>query len=149
MNRDRKNAGFTLVELMIVVIILSTLAAMIIPRFAGRSEESKKSAAQVDISSNINNALDLYEMDNGAYPTTEQGLIALAVEPTTPPLPKRWKGPYVKKKEFKDPWGNPYQYRAPGTRSKDYDLYSFGPNGVEGGGDDIGNWEEDHATAQK
>ncbi len=135
--------GFTLIELMIVVIILSTLAAMIVPRLAGRSDESKRAAAHADIDANLGNALDLYELDNGFYPTGEQGLRALVEAPTTSPVPSRWKGPYVKKTEFKDPWGNPYQYRAPGTFNKDYDLFSYGPNGVEGGNDDIGNWSSD------
>lgn len=135
--------GFTLVELMIVVIILSTLAAMIIPRFAGRSEESKRAAAHTDIHSNLGSALDMFELDNGFYPTTEQGLSALAEAPATPPIPKNWRGPYIKKKGFNDPWGNPYQYRSPGAVSKDYEIFSMGPNGVEGGNDDIGSWEDD------
>ena len=140
--RAAKNAGFTLVEIMLVVIIIATLAALIVPRFAGRSEEAKKAAARADIDANLSNALDLYEMDNGAYPTTDQGLAALVAQPTASPAPKNWKGPYLKKKTFKDPWGNPYQYRSPGTHGTDYDLFSMGPDGVEGGGDDIANWDE-------
>lgn len=143
MSKKKYQKGFTLVELMVVVIILSTLAAMVVPRFAGRSEESKRAAAKTDIEANIGNALDLYELDNGFYPTTEQGLKALVEIPQAPPAPLHWKGPYVKKKEFKDPWGNAYRYRSPGTAVADYDLFSFGPNGSEGGQDDISNGEED------
>lgn len=105
------------------------------------SEESKITAARTDIESNLANALDLYELDNGFYPTTEQGLRALTFAPDSPPVPKKWKGPYVKKSIFEDPWGQPYQYRSPGNHGPDYDLFSMGPDGNEGGGDDIGNWE--------
>ncbi len=152
MKRNYSEKGFTLIELMIVVMIMSTLAALIVPRLAGRSDESKRAAARADIDANLSNALDLFELDNGAYPTTEQGLRALAespglsaagsLSPSQSPS-SRWKGPYVKKNTFKDPWGNPYQYRSPGTLQPDYDLFSFGPDGAEGGGDDIGNWSAD------
>lgn len=145
--RENKERGFTLIEIMLVMIIIGLMAAMIVPRFAGRSEDAKKTAARADIDANLSNALDLYETDNGAYPTTEQGLTALVAAPTSPPLAKNWKGPYLKKKSFKDPWGNPYQYRSPGTHSGDYDLFSMGPDGVEGGGDDIANWDETTTTA--
>ena len=130
--------GFTLVELMIVVIILSTLAAMIIPRFAGRSEESKRAAARADVEANIGNALDMFELDTGKYPAKLDDLI----NPPSDVDSAKWKGPYVKKKQFLDPWGNVYQYRCPGTVSKDYDLFSMGPNGIAGDNDDIGNWEQ-------
>ncbi len=147
MKRNYRDKGFTLIELMIVVMIMSTLAALIVPRLAGRSDESKRAAARADIDANLSNALDLFELDNGAYPTTEQGLRALAESPSglsaAASPSSRWKGPYVKKNAFKDPWGNPYQYRSPGTFHQDYDLFSFGPDGAEGGGDDIGNWSAD------
>jgi general secretion pathway protein G len=133
----KNRRGFTLIEMLLVVIILSTLAAMIVPRFAGRSEEAKKSAAEADIQSNLSAALDLYELDNGTYPPTVD---ALVVDPGTA---RKWLGPYLKnKKGLKDPWGHPYAYRFPGTHATDYDLYSFGPDGVEGGGDDITNWSD-------
>lgn len=128
--------AFTLIELMLVVIIIGVLAAMVIPRLVGRSEEARVSAAKADINSNISLALDMFELDNGRYPTTEEGLNALLHNPGSLP---RWKGPYIKK-EPKDPWGKIYLYKFPGTHTQDYDLYSAGPNGVEGDEDDIGNW---------
>lgn len=133
--------GFTLVELMLVVIIIGILAAMVMPRLAGRTEQARVAAARTDIEANLSSALDLYELDNGAYPTTEEGLNTLLSKTATAP---NWKGPYLKKSP-KDPWGNPYIYKAPGTHNADYDLYSYGRNGAEGGGDDITNWDEPRA----
>lgn len=130
--------------MLLVLVILSTLAAMVVPRFAGRSEEAKISAARVDVQANLAGALDLYELDNGQYPTTSQGLEALIKEPSTAPLPKNWKGPYVKQKSgLKDPWGQPYQYRSPGEGQRDYDLFSMGPDGAVGGEDDILGWDDE------
>ena len=139
--RDLKRKGFTLVELMLVVIIIGILVAMVGPRLAGRTEQARQAAARADIEANIGSALDLYELDNGAYPTTEEGLNALLTKPQNAP---NWKGPYLKKRPV-DPWGNPYVYRSPSSHGMDYDLYSYGRNGVEGGGDDITNWEETQA----
>lgn len=137
----RKSKGFTLIELMLVVIIIGVLAAMVIPRLGGRSEQARQAAAKADIEANIATALDLYELDNGQYPTTEQGLAALITAPVSSPVPNNWKGPYLKK-EPKDPWGRPYLYKGPGEHNTgDYDLSSFGKDGVEGGGDDVVNWE--------
>src|SRR5262245_33472549 len=115
--------GFTLVEMLLVVIIITTLAAMVVPRFAGRAREAKIAAANADIQSSLSSALDLYEMDNGGYPTSEQGLAALMETPALPPFPKKWRGPYLKKKGgLKDPWGNAYVYRSPGIHNaEDYD----------------------------
>jgi len=133
--------GFTLIEIMLVVIIIGILVAMLVPNIAGRSEQARKTAARTDIESNLSTALDLYRMDVSQYPTTEQGLSALIVEPTASPVPAQWNGPYLKKKKVpKDPWGRDYVYVSPGTQNPDsYDLSSLGPNGVEDS-NDITNW---------
>jgi len=123
--------GFTLIELMLVVIIIGVLVSMVVPRLVGRSEEARISAAKADIYANISVALDLFELDNGKFPSTLSELRS-----------KTGKGPYLKR-EPRDPWGNPYSYVFPGENNPDYDLYSYGPDGKEGGGDDITNWEEE------
>lgn len=128
--------SFTLIELMLVVIIIGVLAAMVMPRLVGRSEQARIAAAKADINANIALALDLFEMDNGRFPATQEGLAALRINPASLP---NWKGPYFRK-DPKDPWGRPYFYKSPGTYNSDYDLYSAGPNGVEGDSDDIANW---------
>lgn len=129
--------GFTLVELMLVVIIIGILVAMVAPRLAGRSEQAKRAAARADIEANLASALDLYEIDNGAYP---EKLEDLMVKPSNA---LNWKGPYLRKKPL-DPWGNPYVYKYPGTRG-DYDLVSYGKSGAEGAGDEINNLDEEKA----
>ncbi len=134
-SKKRFQKGFTLVELMLVVIIISVLVAMIVPRMAGRSEEARVAVAKADVELNIATALKLYELDNGAYPTTEEGLAALQ---NAVPSAKNWKGPYLEKEPL-DPWGNKYTYKSPGTHKKDYDLYSLGKDGVESA-DDVTNW---------
>lgn len=135
MRMERK--GFTLVELMLVVIIIGVLVAMVAPRLAGRSEQAKAAAAKADIEANLSSALDLYEIDNGVYP---ERLEDLMVKPSNA---ANWKGPYLKKKPL-DPWGNPYVYKYPGTHG-DYDLASYGRTGSEGGSDEINNWDEEQA----
>lgn len=127
--------GFTLVELMLVVIIIGVLVAMVAPRLAGRSEQAKVAAARADINANMASALDLYEIDNGSYP---EKLDDLMVKPANA---SNWKGPYLKKKPV-DPWGNPYVYKYPGTHG-DYDLMSYGKTGMEGGSDAVTNWDEE------
>ena len=135
--RGGLSLGFTLIELMLVVIIIGALVAMVLPRLAGRSEQARMAAGQADINSNIATALKLYELDTGSYPTTDQGLQALLVKPGNA---KNWNGPYLEKKPL-DPWGREYQYTSPGShRTNDYDLYSMGKDG-QVSGDDIANWE--------
>jgi len=136
--------GFTLIELMIVIIILGILATIIVPRFMGREEEAKHTVAIVQIK-NIEAALKLFKLDNGFYPSTEQGLEALVVKPTIGQIPKNWReGGYLEKgKVPKDPWGNPYIYISPGVHLKEYDLESYGRDGEDGGEGpdaDIENW---------
>jgi len=131
MNRKK---GFTLIELILVVIIIGALAAMIMPRLTGRSEQAKIIIAKTDITANIAMALDLYELDNGKYPGSLQMLSS------NPGGLRNWNGPYIKKKPI-DPWGNEYQYKYPPSQSTDYDLYSLGPDGIESD-DDVVNWEE-------
>ena len=132
------NKGFTLIELMLVVIIIGALTAMVMPRLAGRTEQAKASAAQADISANIATGLKLYELDNGRYPSTEDGGLGALLN--KPGNANNWNGPYIEKKPI-DPWGREYQYKSPGAhRSYDYDLSSFGHDGIESG-DDIKNWE--------
>lgn len=133
--------GFTLIELMIVVIIIAALAAMVVPRLSGRSDQAKIAIAEADINSNIAMALKLYELDNNNFPTTEQGLSSLISKPSTNPAPLNWKGPYLERKPV-DPWGNTYQYKCPGEHNPTtYDLYSLGKDGREGTEDDIKNWQ--------
>ncbi len=129
--------GFTLIELMLVVIIIGVLSAMVVPRLAGRSEQARAQAAKTDISSSIPLALDLYEMDTGHYPEaldylrTNSGADA-----------GNWKGPYLKKKPI-DPWGKVYIYKAPGEHNTDsYDLSSMGSDGKPDTADDVVNWSE-------
>ena len=131
--------GFTLIEIMLVVIIIGALSAMVIPRLAGRSEQAKRAAAQADIESHLATALKLYELDSGYFPTTSQGLDALRVKPTTSPIPSNWNGPYIEKEAI-DPWGHPYPYISPGDHRTDYDLYSKGKEERKDD-DDITNWK--------
>ena len=121
---------------MLVVIIIGILVAMIVPRMAGRSEQARVAVSQADVDLNIATALKLYELDNGSFPTTDEGLNALLAAPSTA---KRWKGPYLEKAPV-DPWNNPYKYKSPGTHHTDYDLYSLGKDGTESA-DDVTNWQ--------
>lgn len=131
--------GFTLIELLLVMVILTVLAAVVVPKFTKRSEQARITAARADIS-NIEVALDAFEIDNGRYPTTTEGLKWLVDEPTNL---SNWKGPYIKRGVPKDPWGNEYVYRQPGRQNtRGFDLYSYGPDGSDGGDDDIDNWSE-------
>jgi general secretion pathway protein G len=138
----RRARGFTLIEIMVVVVIMGVLAALVVPKLLNRTGEAKVAAAKVDIA-NIVQSLKLYKLDNQRYPTTEQGLKALMEKPTTGPAANGWKAGGYLEKMPKDPWGNPYQYLAPGVRGE-IDVFSFGADGQAGGtGDDadIGNWD--------
>jgi general secretion pathway protein G len=135
-------SGFTLLEILLVVVIIGLLVGVAVVRLGARSGEAKKVAAQRQIDA-YKTAIGLYELDNGFYPTTEQGLQALITQPTTVPIPNNWKGPYLDPPVLrKDPWLHDYLYRYPGVKnSAGFDLYSPGINGVEGDDDDIGNWQ--------
>jgi len=145
-SESRDVRGFTLIELMVVIVILGILAGLIIPRIMGRPEEARRMKARIQIES-IETALKLYKLDNGTYPTTEQALQALVEPPAIGQLPKAWReGGYLEKgKVPKDPWGNEYVYLSPGVHG-DFDLMSYGADGEPGGEDentDINNWELD------
>jgi general secretion pathway protein G len=141
-------AGFTFIEIMVVVAILAILAALVVPRIMGRTDDAKRTAAKVQIR-NIEGALQLYKLDNGVYPTTEQGLKALIEKPSVGVVPKKWKiGGYLPKLP-EDPWGNPYKYISPvqrGDQKIDYEITSLGTDGEVGGegvNADITNWNLD------
>ncbi|ANH71611.1 type II secretion system major pseudopilin GspG [Ralstonia insidiosa] len=138
----RAARGFTLIEIMVVVVILGILAALVVPKIMSRPDEARIIAAKQDIAS-ISQALKLYRLDNGRYPTTEQGIGALVAKPTTEPIPNNWKAGGYLERLPKDPWGHPYQYLNPGVRGE-VDIFSFGADGQPGGTGndaDIGNWD--------
>lgn len=136
-HRRSRRTAFTLIELLLVLVILAVLAAIVVPKFTGRSEDARKSAAKSDISA-LDGAIELFEQDAGRYPSNDEGMSALIDSPNGV---KAWKGPYFKGSLPKDPWGNPYVYRYPGQHNGNgFDLYSTGPDGKDGGGDDIDNW---------
>ena len=137
--RPSRAAGFTLIELLLVVVIIGILAAIVVPKLAGRSEDARISAAKGDLNS-LRTALSMYEVDNGKYPTSEQGLQALLAKPAGAPEPKNWKGPYLQNMTEVplDPWGQKYQYVCPGTKNASgFDLFSSGPDGQPGSADDV------------
>lgn len=135
---DRKSRiaqGFTLVEIMLVVAIIGILAALVIPRIAGKSEQARVTAAQADIKGGVKTALDEFEVDNGFYPQSLQDLLQ------RPRNARNWHGPYLDALPV-DPWGDPYYYSYPGKHNANgYDLWSAGPDGKSGDQDDIGNWQ--------
>jgi general secretion pathway protein G len=135
--------GFTLIEVMVVILIIGVLAALVVPKVMSRPDEARITAAKQDIAT-VTQALNLYKLDNGRYPTTEQGLAALAKKPTISPIPENWKGDSYLDRVPKDPWGTPYQYLQPGVHSS-IDVFSFGADraaGGEGSDADIGNWQD-------
>lgn len=133
--------GFSLIELLLVLVILATLTAIIAPRFTSRSKQARITAAKTDIS-RLELLLDAFEVDTGRLPTSDEGLEALIAEPSNV---TNWQGPYLKKDAIpKDPWGNEYIYTYPGkNNASSYDLSSFGPDGKQGGDDDVVNWSDE------
>jgi general secretion pathway protein G len=136
--------GFTLIELLVVILILGLLAGIVGPKLFGHADEAKQTKARVQIE-NLSSALKMYKLDNGIFPTSDQGLEALVAQPQSGDVPKKWKkGGYLAKKQIpKDPWGNDYVYLSPGVHD-DFDITSYGADGVAGGEDfnrDINSWE--------
>jgi general secretion pathway protein G len=138
--RHRPRSGFTLIELMVVLVIIGVLAALVVPNVLDRADDARVTAARTDVN-NLTQALKLYKLDNLRYPTTEQGLQALVAKPSTGPQPLNWK-PYLDKLP-QDPWGQPYQYLNPGLKGE-VDVFSFGADNKSGGTGrdaDIGSWQ--------
>ncbi|MDX1724778.1 MAG: type II secretion system major pseudopilin GspG [Pseudomonas sp.] len=138
----QRQAGFTLIEIMVVVVILGILAALVVPQIMSRPDQAKVTVAKGDIRA-ISAALDMYKLDNHTYPSTQQGLEALVDKPTGNPPAKNWSRDGYLKRLPVDPWGNVYQYLAPGTKGA-FDLYSLGADGKPGGSEldaDIGSWD--------
>ena len=138
----RAGRGFTLIEIMVVIVILGVLAALVVPNVLSRTDDARIAAAKSDLGA-IRQALKLYRLDNQRYPTTEQGLAALVTKPTIAPAPPNWKpGGYLEKLR-RDPWGRPYQYLNPGLKG-DVDIFTYGADGEPGGNGadvDIGSWD--------
>ena len=131
--------AFTLIELLLVLVILGILAAIVVPKFAGRAQQAKIAAAKQEIST-LEGALNLYEQDNTTFPTAEQGLLALRVAPGNA---SGWHGPYLTHDVVNDPWDHAYIYRCPGSHNPDsFDILSMGPDGQEGTADDISNYSK-------
>jgi len=137
--RKSSEKGFTLIELIVVLVILGLLAAVVAPKIVGKLSQSKAQIAKIQIKE-LESALQLFSFDVGRYPTLTEGLEALRRNPGNL---EAWKGPYLEKEVPLDPWGKPYVYRIPSNHGNDYDLFSYGPDGVEGGegeNADVGNW---------
>lgn len=146
MSNMQKQRGFTLLEIMVVVVILGILAALVVPKIIQRPEEAKIVKAKQDVLA-IENAMELYKLDNGNFPTTEQGISALTSKPTITPIPSNWQaGGYLKRAPV-DPWGNPYQYKNPGEHDNEIDVFSYGPTGKPDG-QVIGNWNAEQAETK-
>jgi general secretion pathway protein G len=144
-SRFRDKRGFTLIEIMVVVVILGILAAVVVPRLLSRPDEAKVTKAKVDMKS-IEEALGLFKLDNGFYPGTDQGLKALVEKPQTGRIPNKFPTDGYLKKVPADPWGNAYVYLSPGLHSSSFDLISYGADGQPGGEEfdaDINSWELD------
>ena len=144
MNTLNNRGGFTLIEIMVVIVILAMLAALVGPKLMGRTDDAKVKTTRIQLKG-LESALKLYKLDNGSYPSTEQGLDALVAKPSVGVIPKSYKdGGYLESKKVpKDPWGNDYLYISPGEHG-DYDLFSYGADGVKGGegkNADITSWD--------
>jgi general secretion pathway protein G len=138
----RRASGFTLIEILVVIVIIGILATLVVPKLMTRPDEARVVAAKQDIQT-ILQALKIYRLDNGRYPTTEQGLQALVKKPTTDPVPKNWKEEGYVEKPPRDPWGTAYQYLQPGAHGE-IDVFSLGADGIPGGEGidaDIGSWQ--------
>jgi len=142
--RSRPRRAFTLIELLVVIIVLGLLAGLVGPQILGRLSEAKGGTARTQIEL-LALSLDSYRLDNGSYPTTEQGLAALQVRPIREPVPRNWRGPYLRKAVPADPWGRPYVYRSPSERSPSaFDLSTLGRDGQPGGQEedaDVASWQ--------
>lgn len=144
--RTRASRGFTLIEIMVVVVIIGLLAAFIVPQVMGRVDEARVTKVKGDVQM-LETAISMYRLDTARYPTTAQGLAALVTKPEDPNV-RNWKPGGYLSRVSKDPWGNEYRYAYPGTKGREYDLYSLGPDGQEGSPDtdqdNVGNWNLDN-----
>lgn len=139
---QRASTGFTLIEILVVVLIIGLLTTILATNLLGRADEAKIQLATTQLR-NVERSLELYKIDNGRFPSNDQGLDALVREPTTDPLPRHYqRGGYMRADALTDPWGEPFRYRQPGEHNTySFDLYSLGPDGIEGGEGDIVSWE--------
>jgi len=141
MQKNKQNRkAFTLVELLVVIVIIALLSSLVAPKFFGKLDDAKVKTAKAQMNM-LSTALDAFRLDTGRYPTSEEGLKILWVKESDT---KNWDGPYLPKKVEKDSWGNPYMYKYPGSNKNDYDLFSYGADGKEGGSDnaaDLSVWE--------
>jgi general secretion pathway protein G len=141
-----RQRGFTLIEIMVVVVIIGLLAAFIVPQVMGRVDEARITKVKGDVQM-LETALSMYRLDTARYPTTQQGLMALVTKPEDPTV-RNWKPGGYLSRVSKDPWGNEYRYVYPGAKGREYDLYSLGPDGQEGSPDtdqdNVGNWNLDN-----
>lgn len=129
------NKGFTIIEILVVIVILGILGTLLVPKFLDKPDEARVTKASLDIRA-LESALKIYKLENGSYPTTEQGLSALVEKPEIEPIPRNYKrGGYIEETNMEDPWGNQYIYRSPGEDDRDYEIISYGADGEEGGED--------------
>jgi general secretion pathway protein G len=145
--QHRQQRGFTLLEIMVVIVILGILASLVVPNLMGNKDQADHQKAVSDIVA-LENALDMYKLDNTRYPTTDQGLNALTTKPDSEPVPRNYKSDGYIKRLPSDPWQNEYQLLSPGEHGK-IDVFSMGPDGQAGTDDDIGNWNLDKRDNQQ